>query len=232
MNDPVLTNVLIFLVAAFGLLVVAMMALFFRVYVKLQNLQSNLNSEGLKIRKEAQEAAQEVMSQAQLNAQHVIADASVFNANAKDVFDEEMKKATASYAAKYQELLGGISESIQKLYKEVTDSIHFSSQTTTSQFEQTVKDMLGGFQSEIQKEVENLRTNLNAVSDEEKKTLRKEYEKIENQKIAFLEERIVEVVQTVARVSIHKSLTEPEHEKLIIDALKSAQQKGVLVKNE
>lgn len=231
MNDPALFNVLVFLVAAFGLLVVAMMTMFFRVYVKLHNLQSNLNSEGIKIRKEAQEAAQEIMSKAQLNAQKIISDASSFNQNAKNVFDDEMKKATAVYASKYQELLTTLSESVQGLYKEVTRSISETSQTSTSEFDKVVSQALSQLQSDVQTEIKALRDNLNLVAENEKKSLREEYERIEKQKMALLEERIVGVVQSVARDSIKKTLTEREHEELILESLKRAKQKGVIGTN-
>ena len=227
MSDPVLINVLVFLVAAFGLLVVGMVFMFLRVYSRLQKLQSQITNDRAAILKKAQDAADSIVSQAQMNAQSIIGSAHDFNAKAEATFEQELKSATGVYAEKYNQLLQTMSQKMEGLYSEMSDSLTSVASSSTKEFDTRVEKSLQGLSEQINKEVGNLQEQLAKIAEDEKKTLQIEYETIRAQKVQQLEDKLVSVVSMIAREAISVSIPESENEKLILKALSDAKEKGV-----
>lgn len=227
MNDPVLINILLFLVAAFGLLVVAMVFMFIRVYTRLQKIQSSVTADRVTLLKKAQDAADSLVAEAQRNAQAIIANANNFNSKAEKIFEIEMQKATGMYAEKYNELLKSLSVKMESLYSELSDKLSTAVTSSASEFDKHVENSLKSLSERINSEVATLHESLTKISEEEKKSLTKEYETIKQQRVDQLESNLVSAVSIIAKDAIGASLSESENEKLILNSLSKAKEKGV-----
>ncbi len=227
MNDPVLINILLFLVAAFGLLVVGMVFMFIRVYSRLQRIQSQITADRASLLKKAQDTADSLVADAQKNAQAIIGNARNFNSQAEKIFETEMQKATASYADNYNNLLQTLSAKMEKLYTELSDKLSSVAASSATEFDKHVENSLQSLSERINTEVTTLHDSLSKISEDEKKSLQKEYETIRAQRIEQLESKLIAAISVIIKDSIGFSISESDNEKLILDSLKDAKEKGV-----
>lgn len=224
MIDITIVYILALICVSLVLLVIAVFVMYLKTASKSLTLKEqllDLKEKGLVLSKkttdEAQSTANKIIDDARLKAQKIISDAQFFSDNQKDLFSNELAKITKTQTEQYQKALNAVQEQSVKMLLN------------------TSKDVTGVIDQELVKFRQDLTSRSEAIQNQANSSIASAYKKIEEsldvykqERLKQLDEKILKVVKEVARVTISKTLSLDEHEKLVQKALEEAKKQNVL----
>jgi len=143
--------------------------------------------------------ADKIIAEAEVRAKEIIAEGTVFNQKLQENLSEELKNASAAQAENYQAILKTAQDEVVKTVSSMSESVK-------SQILQEFKSFTAEATTQVQKELQAYKAEAGKRVDES----------------------IFEVVSTVTREAIGKSLNLSDQEELIINALEKAKAENSL----
>lgn len=180
-----------------------------------QHILSNANEEAIEIIRVASKKAREILE----SVVHVKEDVSSSLTKELTAIAEQHKQYLKDASLKYVETYEHMAERAQEEY---LSTLHEASQVmagdakhTLDMFETFLKDQTIGYKQQMEKKIDDLRNKVNEQVNEYKK-----------EKLKRVDKAINEIVISVAKIVIGRSLNIKEHNELVLRALEEAKKEG------
>jgi F0F1-type ATP synthase membrane subunit b/b' len=220
--DPILIYILIFVLAALGLVGIALAVSYSSLFIKYRKLREELidrqKKEADSFQKTFEEARKQsllILDQAQNSAKEIIGKAqTISNGNNADLFklvNENLRMQKSSYDQAFQI----ISENITKTFNSMPADVK-------KQVEIEVAKLV----SVIEGDMASLKVSLQDALKKPFEEAQKEADAYKKERMNQFEKRLFDLLVLISREVLQKELTHEEHEKLVLKALEEKKIEG------
>ena len=180
------------------------------------------------VKSQAREQAGLILEDAKEKALKIISDANLFQNTSKNLFGEQLKeisvaqiktfeKASYDFLSVSQKELETLKENTIKIINNISKDIENGTLAELKDFTEILKKETFASQKIVEGKIE-----------EDYKAAQKEIEAYRTERLKKVEDQIYEIIRMVSKLVLGKSLTLPEHEQLVIDALNKAKEEGAV----
>jgi vacuolar-type H+-ATPase subunit H len=172
-----------------------------------------------------------ILDDATVEADKIINDARYVNRDLGEKVNQALLKmvtdiqtdavnASNNFLNSYQSSLGQLSVQSLSNYQNISKALETDLQKFARDLETALAEMAKGLGTDLQKQIKDFHESLLPA-------LEKELEAYKQMRIKQADQTITEVVQRVAQEVLNKSLTIPDHQALLTEALEKAKKEGV-----
>lgn len=183
--------------------------------IEARHILANANEEARELIRVATHKAQEILSSAETVKDDTT---SRLTEEINDIAQQHkryLKDASLKYVETYEHMAENAQEEYLSTLHEASQSMAQDAKHTLDMFEVFLKDQTIGYKQQMEKKIEVLRNDVNEYVNEYKK-----------EKLKRVEKAINEIIISVSKIVIGRSLNVKEHNELILRALDEAKKEG------
>ena len=180
-----------------------------------RHIWEQANREATEIIRVAAEKARDILQSAETTKDNTV---SALNAEIMAIAEQHkryLKDASLKYVETYERMAEHVEEQYLSTLHEASQGMSSDAKHALDMFETFLKDQTIGYKQQMEKKIEDLRNNVNEQVNEYKK-----------EKLKRIDKAIGEIVISVAKIVIGRSLNIKEHNELVLRALEEAKKEG------
>lgn len=177
---------------------------------------------------QAQAKAQTIVEQATNRANHLLLEAGA----TQDQIQSLLDKAISQLLTQYQHRLDATMERFEQNQKNTYEGVHAAYQEqigkTVDEIRESTQKELTDFMQTLQKETIEAQRAIGATLNSQLQDIQKELVTYKRDQLQRTNEAISKTILEIAEKTLGKTIRIKDHEKLVIEALSEAKEKGVL----
>ena len=180
-----------------------------------QHVLSNANEEAVELIRVATEKAREILQSAGNVGEGISSSLAKELTAIAEQHKQYLKDASLKYVETYEHMAERAQEEYLSTLHEASQTMAGDAKHTLDMFETFLKDQTIGYKQQMEKKIDDLRNKVNEQVNDYKK-----------EKLKRVDKAINEIVISVAKIVIGRSLNIKEHNELVLRALEEAKKEG------
>lgn len=224
-----------FIAVSFGLLLVALVAVYLKLTGKYLSLREKRQKENLKLSGEvnkrletAQKTSEQILINARIKAQEIIKRSLTIGEEQKERLSRDLEKISQDGAERYrrtiEESLEQVKVQIETLSRQMSDF----SKKSVNQITAQVEEQNALFRNAARGEIEKLQTVLSQTVEAERKKVEEELSQYKRSRLDEINRMVIEAVRIVSKDVLGKTIPLQDKKDLVKKALERAKKEGII----
>ncbi len=196
---------------------IGMYFVLFRSYKRLVQKFIDLEIREKDAREQAARQANDIIVSARAQAKQIISSATLVSSQMSEEFARAFNESKEAQVVQYTEVLS-------KTSNEVVRSLH----KISSDIQTNSSNQLANFQKELQGQVAESQGKITQMVDATVKSITAELEKYKKVRMAAIDSEVLKLADKLAKKYFGRGLSDSEHERIVIEAMKQAKKENVL----